>query len=92
MLGRELAMEWMYWVIIFEGSYLRYWQPFGVRSKGLSPPVHTSNVLGVAYKQPVNILHVSFRTISTCLVYLERPHEEQANSDVEKQLTIMDDL
>ena len=44
--------------------------------------------IGVAFKQPVIILvHVglSFRTISTCPVYLERPHEEHANSAVEKQ-------
>ena len=43
--------------------------------------------IGVAFKQPVIILHVSlwFRAISTCPVCLERPHEEQANSAVEKQ-------
>ena len=41
--------------------------------------------MGVAFKQPVIILHVSFRAISTCPVCLERPHEEQANSAVEKQ-------
>ena len=43
--------------------------------------------IGVAFKQPVIILHVSFRTIPTrpvCLC-LERPHEEQANPAVEKQ-------
>ena len=40
---------------------------------------------GVAYKQPVTIIHVSFRAISTCPVCLERPHEEHANSAVEKQ-------
>ena len=41
--------------------------------------------IGVAFKQPVIILHVSFRAISTCPVCLERPHEEPANSAVEKQ-------
>ena len=41
--------------------------------------------IGVAFKQPVIILHVSFRAMSTCPVYLERPHEEQAYSAVEKQ-------
>ena len=35
---------------------------------GLSPPVHTGRALGVAFKQPVIILHVSFRAISTCPV------------------------
>ena len=41
--------------------------------------------IGVAFKHPVIILHVSFRAMSTCPVCLERPHEEQAYSDVEKQ-------
>ena len=43
--------------------------------------------IGVAFKQPVIILHVSFRAMSTCpvAVCLERPHEEQAYSAVEKQ-------
>ena len=43
--------------------------------------------IGVAFKQQVIILHVSFRAMSTCPVglCLERSHEEQANSAVEKQ-------
>ena len=41
--------------------------------------------IGVALKQPVIILHVSFRMMSTCPVCQERPHEEQAYSAVEKQ-------
>ena len=41
--------------------------------------------IGVAFKQPVIILHVSFRAMSTCPVCLERPHEEQAYSAVEKK-------
>ena len=41
--------------------------------------------IGVAFKQPVIILPVSFRAMSTCPVCLERPHEEQTNSAVEKQ-------
>ena len=41
--------------------------------------------IGVALKQPVIILHVSFRAISKCPVCLERPHEEHATSAVEKQ-------
>ena len=49
--------------------------------EGLSSPVYTVRV----FKQPVIILHVSFRAISKCPVCLERPHEEQANSAVEKQ-------
>ena len=41
--------------------------------------------IGVAFQQPVIILHVSFRAISTCPVCLERPYEEKANSAVETQ-------
>ena len=70
---------------ILGGSDLRWRQPFGVCGEGLSPPVHTSRVLGIAFKQPVIILHVSVRAMSTCPVCLERPHEEQAYSSVEKQ-------
>ena len=67
------------------GSYLRWRQPFGVCGEGLSPPVHTRRVLGVAFKQPLIILHVPFRAMSTCPVCLERAHEEQAFSAVETQ-------
>ena len=67
------------------GSDLRCWQPFGVCAEGLSPPVHNKQGIEVAFKQPVIILHVSFTAISTCPVCLERPHEEQAHSAVEKQ-------
>ena len=69
------------------GGDLRCWQRFsvGLCGEGLSPPVHTSSYCGI--KQPVIILHASFTAISACPVglYLERPHEEQANSVVEKQ-------
>ena len=41
--------------------------------------------IGVAFKQPVIILYVSFGAISTCPVCLEQPHEEKAYSAVEKQ-------
>ena len=40
--------------------------------------------IGVAFKQPVIILHVSFRAMSRCPVCLERPHEQQAYSAIEK--------
>ena len=53
---------------------------------GAIPASSYKQGIGVAFKQPVIILvHVSFRTISTCPVCLERPHEEHANSAVEKQ-------
>ena len=41
--------------------------------------------IGVAFKQLAIILHGSFRAMSTCPVCLERPHEKQAYSAVEKQ-------
>ena len=41
--------------------------------------------IGVAFEQPVIILHVSFRAMSTYPVCLERPHGEQAYSAVENQ-------
>ena len=53
--------------------------------EGAIPASAYKQGIGVAFKQPVIILHVSFRAISTCPVCLERPHEEQANSAVEKQ-------
>ena len=54
-------------------------------SGGAIPASANKQGIGVAFKQPVIILHESFRAISTCQVCLERPHEEQANSAVEKQ-------
>ena len=43
--------------------------------------------IGVAFEQPGIIIHdiVSFRAMSTCPDCLDRPHEEQAYSAVEKQ-------
>ena len=52
---------------------------------GAIPASAYKQSIGVAFKQPVIILHVSFRAISTCPVCLERLHEEQANSAVERQ-------
>ena len=52
---------------------------------GAIPACAYKQGIGVAFKQPVIILHVSFRAISTCPVCLERPHVEQAYSAVEKQ-------
>ena len=52
---------------------------------GAIPDSAYKHGIGVAFKQPVIILHVSFRAISTCPVCLERPHDEQANVAVEKQ-------
>ena len=69
------------------GSDLPCWQPFGVCGERLSPASAFNRGIGVAFKQPVIILHVSFRAISTCPVCLEQLHEEQANSAVEKQST-----
>ena len=67
------------------GSDLRWRQPFGVCGEGAIPARAYMQGIGVAFKQPVIILHVSFSAMSTCPVCLERPHEEQAYSAVEKQ-------
>ena len=40
--------------------------------------------IGVTFKHVI-IQHISFRAVTTCLVCLKRPHEEQANSAVEKR-------
>ena len=47
--------------------------------RGAIPASAYRQGIGVAFKQPVIILHVSFRAISTCPVCLERPHGEHAN-------------
>ena len=52
---------------------------------GAIPASANKQGIGVAFKQLVIILHISFRAISTFQVCLERPHEEEANSAVEKQ-------
>ena len=44
--------------------------------------------IGVAFKQPVIILHVSFRAMSTCPVCLERPHEELPMIDMNKNVSV----
>ena len=81
MLGMALAMEWMSWDIFLEGAICG-------TGKLSAYVIHASAYkqgIGVAFKQPVIILHVSFRVVSTCLVCVEQPHEEQANSAAEKQ-------
>ena len=83
LLGRVFAMEWMYGVNLLEAAIC----VTGNLSACVGRGYHAS-----AYKQgigvtvtPVIILHISFRAVSTCLVCLKRPHEEQANSTVEKR-------
>ena len=86
MLGRALAMEWVSRVIFLEAAIISaLLATFRRMSGGAIPASANKQGIGVAFKQPVIILHVSFRAISTCQVCLERPHEEQANSAVEKQ-------
>ena len=52
---------------------------------GAIPASSYKKGIGVAFKQPVIILRVSFSAMSTCPVCLERPYEEQVYSAVEKQ-------
>ena len=84
MLGRALAMEWVSRVIFLEaaicvGGTLSAYVGAAIPARAYKQGI------GVAFKQPVIILHVSFRAMSTCPVCLERPHEEQAYSADEKQ-------
>ena len=55
-------------------------------SGGAIPASANKQGIGVAFKQPVIMLHVSFRAISTCQVCLERPHEEQAKKSGAKTI------
>ena len=50
---------------------------------GAIPASAYNQGIGLSFKQPVISLHVPFIAISTCPVYLERPHKDQANSPVE---------
>ena len=84
MLGRALAMEWVSrsssWRqrSALPATFRRMW------GGAIPASAHTQGI-GVAFKQPVIILHVSFRAMLTCPLCLERPHEEQAYAAVEKQ-------
>ena len=51
---------------------------------GAIPASEYEQGIAIAFKQPVIILHVSFKAMSTCPVCLERPNEEQTYSAVEK--------
>ena len=84
MLGRALAMEWVSRVIFLEAAICVAGNLSAYVMMGY--PRRTSRVVGVAFKQPVIILHVSFRAISTCPASMfGTALGEQANSGVEKQ-------
>ena len=92
MLGMALVMECMSRFILLEaaivtGNLSAYVGegPGCDRARAIPASACYKQGIGVAFKQPVIIVHVSFRAVSTCLVCLEQPHEEQANSSVEKQ-------
>ena len=76
MLGRALAMEWVSRVIFLEAAICVGGNLSAYVGRG--PASAYKQCIGVAFKQPVIILHVSFRAMSTCPVCLEWPHEEQA--------------
>ena len=84
MLGRALAIECLYRVILLEAAICVAVNLSAYAGSGYLRQC-THAVYWVAFNQPVIILHVLFRAISTCPLCLERPHEEQANSAVEKQ-------
>ena len=83
-LGRALAMEWMSRVIFLEATVCVAGNISAYVGRGYPRQCIQAGYWG-AFKQPMIILHVSFRATSTCPVCLERPHEELANSAVEKQ-------
>ena len=84
MLGRALAMEWVSRVIFLEAAICVAGNLSAYVGRAIPASAYKQGI-GVAFKQPVIIRNVSFRAISTCPVCLERLHEEQANSPVEKQ-------
>ena len=91
LLGRALALEWVSRVIFLEAAIcVGGRQPFGVCGGGgaISASAYKQGI-GVAFKQLVIILHVSFRAMSTCPVCLERPHEEQALIQLSKNKALM---
>ena len=85
MLGRVLAMEWMYGVNLLEAAICVTENLSAYVGRGYPASAYNQGI-GVTFK-PVIILHtcISFRALSTCLVCLKRPREEQANSTVEKR-------
>ena len=83
MLGRVFAMEWMYGVNLLEAAICVTSKLSAYVGRGYPASAYKQGI-GVTFK-PVIILHISFRAVSTYLVCLKRPHEEQANSTVEKR-------
>ena len=87
MLGRALAMEWVSRVIFLEAAICIGGNLSAYVGRAIPARAYKQGIV-VAFKQPVIILHVSFRVMSTCPVCLEWPHEEQAYSAVEKQSAV----
>ena len=87
MLGRGLAMERVSRVIFLEAATCVGGNLSAYVGRGYPRQCIQAGYWGggVAFKQPVIILHVSFRAMSTYQVCLGRPDEEQAYSAVEKQ-------
>ena len=81
-LGRVLTMEWMYGVNLLEAAICVTGNLSAYVGRGYPASAYQQG-FGVTFK-PLVILHLAFRALSTCLVCLKRPHEEQANSTVEK--------
>ena len=67
MLGRALTMEWVSRVIFLEAAICVAGN-LSAYVGGAIPVSAYRQGIGVAFKQPVIILHVSFRAISTCPV------------------------
>ena len=76
MLGRALSVEWMPRIIFLETAICVAGNLSVYIWGGAIPASAYKQGIGVVFTQPVIILHVSFRTISTYPVCLERSHEE----------------
>ena len=78
MLGRALAMEWMSRIIFLEAAICVAGNLSAYVGKGYPRQCIQAGYWGSL---------IGDYSISTCPVCPERPHEEQANSAVEKQST-----
>ena len=75
MLGRVLAMEWMYGVNLLEAAICVTGNLSAYVGRGYPASAYKQGI-GVTFKHVI-ILHIPFRALSTCLVCLKRPHEDK---------------
>ena len=83
--GRALTMQWMSGINLTKAAIWVTDNLSAYVGRGYPASAYKQSAV-VALKYPVIILQVSFREVSTCLDCLERPHEEQTSSAIEKQI------